>query len=299
MRYYLKRGLLALLVLAVILFAVFALTAQPLKPHPYFADGDFLVIAHRGGRGLAPENTLAAFAHASALGVDVLEMDLRQSRDGVPVILHDRSVDRTTDGQGRTDSLTLAQLQALDAGYRFSPDGATYPHRGQGVDIPTLDEVFTDFPQMRFLIEIKDNSDALAETFCQTVKRFQFENRVIAASFRGGPLETFRRACPTVATSTPSGAVLPFVLMHWLRLDMAYHPTHQAFQIPARLGKIALVDQRLIERAHAHNAQVHAWTINDPATMRNLIDLGVDGLITDYPDRLLNILQRPPAEERR
>lgn len=297
MRYYLKRGLYALLGLAAVLFVAFALTSQPLKPHPYFADDRVLIIAHRGGKGLAPENTMAAFTHSVELRVDVLEMDLRQSNDGALIILHDGKVDRTTDGRGCADSLTLGDLQSLDAGYHFSPDGKTYPFRDKQITIPTLDEVFTAFPQIRFLIEIKDNSGTLALDLCRTVKRFKLEQQVSVASFRNGPLEAFKDACPTVATSTPSSASLAFTLLHWLRLDAAYHPTHQAFQFPLQMGNIDLVGRRLIERAHAHNVQVHAWTINEPDTMRRLIDLGVDGLITDYPDRLLKILQRLPEKE--
>ena len=297
MRLFLKRALIALLLLAPVLYGIFALTSHPVEPHPYFTSGDVLVIAHRGGRGLAPENTLAAFARSAALGVDVLEMDLRQSSDGALIVLHDRRVDRTTNGQGAADSLSLAQLKQLDAGYHFSPDGQTFPWRGQGVAIPTLDEVFTAFPNMRFLIEIKDDSDALVSDFCRTIRRFELNDRVIAASFRSGPLESLRQTCPEVATSASSSAGMSFVFLHWLRLDAAYHPTSQAFQFPPRFGKIDLIDRRFIARAHAHNIQVHVWTINDPDAMQRYLDLGVDGLITDYPDRLLSILQRQPAEE--
>ena len=297
MRLFLKRALIALLLLAPVLYGIFALTSHPVEPHPYFTSGDVLVIAHRGGRGLAPENTLAAFARSAALGVDVLEMDLRQSSDGALIVLHDRRVDRTTNGQGAADSLSLAQLKQLDAGYHFSPDGQTFPWRGQGVAIPTLDEVLTAFPNMRFLIEIKDDSDALVSDFCRTIRRFELNDRVIAASFRSGPLESLRQTCPEVATSASSSAGMSFVFLHWLRLDAAYHPTSQAFQFPPRFGKIDLIDRRFIARAHAHNIQVHVWTINDPDAMQRYLDLGVDGLITDYPDRLLSILQRQPAEE--
>ena len=297
MRLYLKRALIALLLLAPVLYGIFALTSHPVDPHPYFTSGDVLVIAHRGGKGLAPENTLAAFARSAALGVDVLEMDLRQSSDGALIVLHDRRVDRTTNGQGAADSLSLAQLKQLDAGYHFSPDGQTFPWRGQGVAIPTLDEVLTAFPNMRFLIEIKDDSDALVSDFCRTIRRFELNDRVIAASFRSGPLESLRQTCPEVATSASSSAGMSFVFLHWLRLDAAYHPTSQAFQFPPRFGKIDLIDRRFIARAHAHNIQVHVWTINDPDAMQRYLDLGVDGLITDYPDRLLSILQRQPAEE--
>ncbi len=297
MRLYLKRALIALLLLAPVLYGAFALTSHPVEPHPYFASGDVLVIAHRGGKGLAPENTLTAFARSAALGVDVLEMDLRQSSDGALIVLHDQRVDRTTNGQGAADSLSLAQLKQLDAGYHFSPDGQTFPYRGQGVAIPTLDEVFTAFPNMRFLIEIKDDSADLVSDFCRTIRRFELNDRVTAASFRSRPLASLRQTCPEVATSAPSSAGLSFVFLHWLRLDAAYHPTSQAFQFPTRFGKINLIDQRFIARAHAHNIQVHVWTINDPDAMQHYLDLGVDGLITDYPDRLLRILNRQPEEE--
>ena len=297
MRLHLKRALIALLLLAPVLYGAFALTSHPLAPHPYFASGDVLVIAHRGGKGLAPENTLAAFARSAALGVDVLEMDLRQSSDGALVVLHDRRVDRTTNGQGPVDSLRLAQLKQLDAGYHFSLDGQTFPYRGQGIAIPTLDEVFTAFPNMRFLIEIKDDSPALVRDFCRAIQRFELSERVIAASFRSGPLASLRQVCPAVATSASSSTGLSFVFLHWLRLDAAYHPTSQAFQFPTRFGAIDLIDRRFVARAHAHNIQVHVWTINDPDAMQHYLDLGVDGLITDYPDRLLGILNRQPAEE--
>lgn len=297
MRLYLKRALIALLLLAPVLYGAFALTAHPVAPHPYFASGEVLVIAHRGGKGLAPENTLAAFAHSAALGVDVLEMDLRQSSDGALIVLHDRRVDRTTNGQGAADSSSLAQLKRLDAGYHFSRDGQTFPYRGQGVAIPTLDEVFTAFPNTRFLIEIKDDSAALGRDFCRAIQRFGLSERVIAASFHPRPLASLRQACPQVATAAASSAGLAFVLLHWLRLDAAYHPTNQAFQFPTHVGAIDLIDRRFVARAHAHNVQVHVWTVNDPDAMQHYLALGVDGLITDYPDRLLRILNRLPAEE--
>lgn len=290
MRLYLKRAALGLLLLALALYGIFALTSQPVEPHPYFASEDFLVIAHRGGKGLAPENTLAAFARSAALGVDVLEMDLRQSSDGALIVLHDRRVDRTTNGHGAADSLSLAQLKQLDAGYRFTPDGDTFPYRGQGVAIPTLDEVFTAFPDARFLIELKEDSDALVREFCRTVRHFELGDQVIAASFHSRPLARLRQMCPEVATAAASTAGMAFILLHWLRLDAAYHPASHAFQFPGRLGSIDLIDARFIARARAHKVQVHVWTINDPDAMQHYLALGVNGLITDYPDRLQTIL---------
>ena len=186
----------------------------------------------------------------------------------------------------------------MDAGYRFSADDATHPFRGKHITIPTLGEVFTAFPQMRFVIEIKEDSDVLALAFCNTIKRYNFEQQVLVASFRDRPLETFRRACPQVATSAAFGAGLKFTLLHWFRLDAAYHPIHQAFQFPQRLGKIEPVDQRFVERAHAHNVEVYVWTVNEADDMGQLIDIGIDGLTTDYPDRLLKMLKRLPNKEK-
>ena len=237
MRLFLKRALLALLLLALVLYGAFALTSHPVEPHPYFASGDVLVIAHRGGKGLAPENTLAAFTHSAALGVDVLEMDLRQSSDGALIVLHDRRVDRTTNGQGAADSLSLAQLKQLDAGYHFSPDGQTFPYRGQGVAIPTLDEVFTAFPNMRFLIEIKNDSAALVNDFCRTIQRFQLSDRVIAASFHDRPLENLRQICPEVATSASSSAGMSFIFLHWAAARRGVPPRKPSLSGPGPFGQ--------------------------------------------------------------
>ena len=148
----LRRLFIYLFFVAIALLAVCMSAATPVPAHPYFATGDFLVIAHRGGRGLMPENTITAFKHDDSLGVDVLEMDLHTSADGHLVIIHYATVDRTTNGSGRVDSLTLAQLTALDAGYRFKGEGDTFPFRGKGVRIPTLEAVFEAFKHKRLLI---------------------------------------------------------------------------------------------------------------------------------------------------
>ncbi len=292
-----RRTLLYLLLVATALFVVCVITARPAPAHSYFADGRFLVIAHRGGGGLMPENTLQAFAHAQALGVDVLEMDLRVSADGHLVIIHDAKVDRTTDGQGRVDSLTLSQLRSLDAGYSWSSDGKTFPQRGQGLLIPTLNEVLSAYPNQRLLIEIKNNSPQLAQDFCEMLKRFDMLDKTIVASFHSAALKAFRTACPQTPVAATSGEVALFAILHFFHLDAAYTEPPFAFQIPERLGPLQLVDPRFIASLHERHAQLHVWTINREEDMRRLIDLGVDGLITDYPDRLLHILKRRQPEK--
>ena len=155
----------------------------PLPPHPYFAGPDFLVIAHRGGRALGPEHTLKTFRRAADLGVDVLEMDVRLSADGELVLHHDRTIDRTTDGSGPVDSLTLAQLKALDAGYRWRDEDPNHPFRGQGYRLATLAEVFEAFPDQRMLIEIKPSDPGVAVALCGSVRGAGMQDKVTVASF--------------------------------------------------------------------------------------------------------------------
>ena len=292
----LRRLFIYLFFVAIALLAVCMSAATPVPAHPYFATGDFLVIAHRGGRGLMPENTITAFKHADSLGVDVLEMDLHTSADGHLVIIHDATVYRTTNGSGRVDSLTLAQLTALDAGYRFKGEGDTFPFRDQGVRIPTLETVLSAFQHKRLLIEIKPNSPQVARQFCATLERFAMDQKTVVASFHSNALNTFRSACPQTPISATAGQVGLYTALHLLHLDSAYLNPPIAFQVPEKWGPLQLVDSRFIASVHARNAQVHVWTVNREEAMRRLIDLGVDGLITDYPDRLLRVLERPPNE---
>ena len=164
----LLRWLGVLLVLLGALYFYFA----TLHPHQVRPDHDFFdapapwVIAHQGGRGLWPENTLYAFDRAIELGVDVLDMDLRITADGELVVMHDASVERTTDGSGRVDSMTLAEIRKLDAGYGFA-DAGEFPHRDRGLKVPTLDEVLSKFPESRFIIEMKEFTREQAMAFCR------------------------------------------------------------------------------------------------------------------------------------
>ena len=270
-----------------------ALASPEQKPlHPYFGEREFLVIAHRGGRGLGPEGTLPVFRRAVEMGVDVLEMDVRVSADGALVVFHDRRVDRTTDGTGRVDSLTLEQLKGLDAGFRWREETGGYVYRGQGLRILTLEEIFRAFPRRRMLLEIKSEVAGVARDLCASVRAHDMLDRVVVASFHGEVLQVFRDACPEVATSASGGEVARYWLLHQLRLDNLYSPDFQAFQVPERLGWIGLVDRRFVERARARNLPVEVWTVNRREQMERLLDLGVDGIMTDHPDLLLELLRK-------
>lgn len=268
---------------------------EPVPEHRYFQvdAGRVLVIAHRGGTGLWPENTLYAFERAAASGADVIETDVRVTRDGELVVLHDEDVGRTTDGTGPVGSMTLAELKRLDAAYRFSTDsGRSFPLRGLGVTVPTLREVFNALPRVRFNIEPKQGVPSLVAPLCRLIREHGMGERVMVASFSGATLQEFRRECLEVATSASTGEVAYFVALQEAGLAASYSPAMQALQVPVRWGALRVLTRDFVEAAHGRNLRVHAWTINDEGEMRRLIEMGVDGIMTDYPDRLSRVLGR-------
>ncbi len=287
---------LVVLLAGCVFYVVLSRTKGAVLPeHKYFQmdGGRPLVIAHRGGAGLWPENTLYGFERAAALGVDVIETDVHVTKDGELVIFHDDTVDRTTDGAGRVGSLTLAELKRLDAAYRFSPDGGrSFPLRGSGVTAPTLREVFNALPQMRFNIEPKQVSPSIVPPLCRMIREHGMADRVLVASFSGAVLAEFRRECPEVATSAATGEVASFLARQEAGLASSYSPTMQALQVPEYAGALPVLTRGFVESAHGRNLRVHAWTVNAEGDMRRLIDMGVDGIMTDYPDRLLKVLGR-------
>jgi glycerophosphoryl diester phosphodiesterase len=252
-----------------------------------------LVMAHRGGAGLWPENTRFAYERARELGVDAIEIDVHSTADGVMVVMHDATVDRTTDGHGRINEMTLAEVKKLDAGFRWSSDGEkTFPQRGRGLTIPTLDEVFTQFPSMRFNIEPKQEKPSLAKPLCRMIREKGMVNKIFVGSFRQTVLDAFRKECPEVATSASPEEVSEFLSRYKVGSDKSYRPAMQALQVPEYVGGIQILSKEFVAAAHARNLPVHAWTVNEEADMKRFIDFGVDGLITDYPDRLLRLLGR-------
>jgi glycerophosphoryl diester phosphodiesterase len=251
-----------------------------------------LVMAHRGGGGLWPENTLLAFERARDLGVDVIEMDVQSTADGQLVVLHDASLDRTTDGSGRLSALTLAELKKLDAGFRWSADGGkTFPWRGRGLTVPTLDEVFTRLPGMRFNIEPKQESPSIVKPLCRAIREKGMSDKVTIGAFRQNVLDEFRQECPEVKTSAGPSEVAGF--LRAVRYGgAAAEPKFAALQVPEAMMGVPVLTRGLVEAARARGLEVHAWTVNETEDMKRLQELGVDGIMTDYPDRLLAVLGR-------
>lgn len=252
-----------------------------------------LVMAHRGGAGLWPENTSHAFAQSVALGVDVLEMDLHGTADGALVVIHDATVDRTTNGAGRVNALTLAELKKLDAGYRWTSDGGrTFPFRGKGNTIPTLLEVLSEFPRARLNIDIKQAQPSLVKSFCRALREHGATGRVTVASFNSQTLEEFRRECPEVGTSAGMDEVLALASALQAGRPIEIGKAHtRLVQVPESAFGRGWLTAELFAEAHRAGLEVHVWTINDEAAMRRLLALGVDGIMTDYPDKLLALLK--------
>lgn len=289
------RALLLVIVALVVIIGLMAILADPAEQKGPFVDGPPRpwVIAHQGGADLWPSNTMLAFENAVELGVDMLEMDMHSTADGALVIMHDTTVDRTTDGSGRINEMSLAEIKELDAGYNWTDDeGQSYPFRDQGVTIPTLDEVFSAFPDELFNIEIKQAEPSITQPFCQKIREYGLANQVLVASFNQEVLDEFRQVCPEVATSTGENDGIMLLVPSFLWLEAIHSPRAQAVQSPEEYFGMTVLRQRTVDAAHDRGMEIHAWTINETEDMERLLALGLDGIITDRPDRMLELLGR-------
>jgi glycerophosphoryl diester phosphodiesterase len=263
--------------------------------HPFFALPTPIVIGHRGCAGEAPENTLLAFERGLAAGAAILETDVHLTRDGVPVLVHDSEVERVTDGSGPVSDLALAELQRLDAGHRFSPDGGeTHPFRGRGLRIPTFEEALKAFPGARFNLEIKSDRPGIVEATVDVVVRNGRESLTLLTAGDAALMGRLRSHIKSRDVAVAQGASAADVLDVVRSAQDGSAPTvpSMAVQIPAEFAGRQLVTRELVEHAHAHGIQVHVWTINAVEEMAELLDLGVDGIVTDFPERLADLIER-------
>ncbi|MCC7119557.1 MAG: glycerophosphodiester phosphodiesterase [Anaerolineales bacterium] len=287
-----------ILAVIIVILAILRFLAKPAPASPYYsADLKYpLVIAHQGGDGVWPGDTLFAFEKAVAIGADVLEMDAHITKDNEIVLMHDERVDRTTDGHGLIEDLTLAELKELDAAYAWSNDDKkTFPYRGQGIQVPTLKELFEKFPKKHYLIEIKLTDNPIHQPLCNLIREYDMQAKVIVASFHDDSMKLFREVCPEVATSAAKTEVISFVLLGKVFFSGWLSPQYQALQIPYETSEsygIPVLTERFVQEAHAKNISVEPWTVDDPELMKLYIQWGVDGIITDRPDLLLEVLGR-------
>ena len=252
-----------------------------------------VAIANRGGSGLRPENTLVAFAHAASLGVDALECDVHLSRDGEVVVIHDATLDRTTDASGPVSALTADELSRVDAGCRFHPDDGL-PYRGQGIGVPRLSTVLRAHPALPIIVEIKGESPEVADRVMATVREHGAESRVILAGFSHPVLSAVRARSAAHVTNASRVEVLSAIRRSYVWLPPRRSGA-RVFQLPLELQGRRVLTRRLARVLRWGRMPIHAWIIDDEAVMRQLLAWGVTGLISDRPDRAVRVV----AEARR
>jgi glycerophosphoryl diester phosphodiesterase len=247
-----------------------------------------IAFAHRGGGGEAPENTLPAFEAAVAMGYRYLETDVHVTGDGVPLAFHDSSLDRLTDRSGRISGLSLAEVREADAGYTFSLDGGlTFPFRGTGVVIPTLEELLTRWDDVSLNIDAK--ADDTVAPLVALISRLNAFDRVCIGSFSDRRVARIR-ALARGRICSSMGQVASAMAYAASRTGIMPRFHADCLQVPQRWGKLRL-DRRFVKAAHRAGLPVHVWTVDDEAQMEMLLDLGVDGIMTDRPRTLKRVFE--------
>lgn len=263
-------------------------------PAGLFGPGSPLrVIGHRGAAGVAPENTVPSFERAVRAGADAVELDLHGTRDGHLVVIHDPEADRTTDGTGPVEEMSLSDLRALDAGYRFTTDrGKTFPFRGRGVRIPTLEEALDAVAPLPVVAEIKSAraGRALADRLPGSAAR----DRLLVGGFSRREVEPAGAAARWRCAYTEE--LRPYVLLGKLGLAGLAVPRVDAAMVPERRGWMRVVTPRFVRRCHRDGIGVFVWTVNRAPDMRRLLDWGVDGLLSDFPGRVRRVVDERRAE---
>ena len=251
-----------------------------------------IAIAHRGGAAVWPENTITSFEGAIALGFRYIETDLHVTRDGHIVCFHDPTLDRTTDGVGRIVDITLAELRSFDPGYRFTRDGVTFPFRGAGCVVPTLEDALALHPELMLNVEMKQREPPMEERLWQEIERLGAFDRLLVAAAHAPLVERFRRLRRIrMPTSAGIGNGFRFWASVRLGLSRVGRYPFDALQVPLSWDGFRVLDRPFLEAAHARGLHVHCWTIDDAATMNRLLDMGVDGIMSDQPEILRDVFR--------
>ena len=254
-----------------------------------------LVYAHRGGAALRPENTIEAFDHGVACGADGLECDVHLSRDGIVVVHHDDTLDRTTGAAGRVADRTADELARLDAGFTFQVDGnGAFPYRGAGFRIPRLRDVLRRYPSMRFIIELKTGEPELAQRTIDEIRAASAVDRVALGSFYWRGLHAARAYEPHIPTGASQEETRWALYRSWVRWPLG-RTKYREFQVPERYGMTTIISPRFVAHAHRSGLPVKIWTVNTEPDMRRLIEWGADALISDRPDLAVAVCKPPSA----
>jgi glycerophosphoryl diester phosphodiesterase len=242
-----------------------------------------LVFAHRGGSRLAPENTIAAFDRAVREGVDGLELDVRLSKDAQVMVCHDARVDRTSNMAGAIADMTASELARVDAGHRFTHGDLLYPFRWGGFGVPTLAEVLARYPGYPCIIEMKDDTPAMAAATVDVIRAAGALDRVCLGAFPKRVLRHARRLAPDAASGASSAEVLSAVIGSRLGV-LPPRRRYQAFQVPERRRHLRVVTPRFVRGARRHGVPVQVWIVDLADDIRRLLGWGVQAIITDRPD---------------
>jgi len=241
------------------------------------------VIGHRGNRAHAPENTLPSLLEAVALGADALEFDVRVTRDGVLVLMHDVTLDRTTDASGAVAAYTFADLEGVDAGARFTPNGRDFPWRGRGAGVPRFDDVIEALPRdVPLIVELK--TTAATPALARAIARHNLADRLIVAGFDPASTLPLRDGALALGASTPDVARL---LAPALLRRRVPRPWYQALCIPPKRRGIPVPIGSIVRVVREHGVVTHVWTVNEPARAQQLWRQGVQGIISDDPALML------------
>lgn len=257
---------------------------------PYFQtqpnENSPLIIAERGGSGLRPENTLIAFRYAANLGVDILHGTFQLTKDSKLALLDDGAVERLSNGIGIVENFTLAELQALDFGYKFAPTNTSFfPYRGQST-VVTVRELFKEFTSKRFLLESKTNDDFATLSLCNLTKSFWYEDRVLFNTPFPTQMRKFRKQCPKVATVATNREFQWFLFFRKLRLLGLLRPKYKAIYQPLYFGDYKITEKRVIAASLARGVRFMVSGVSDKLLIQEVVASGVSGISTEFPDRL-------------
>ena len=259
----------------------------PVADTAFYKDANFTVIAHRGGRGLVPGNTIEAAINAVEIGSDIIEVDVHLTADDVLVVRHDAEIDTTTDGSGLIADMNLADIQSYRVGYQE----LDYPNKSESavLRVPTLKSLFQRLPNQRYLIELKPEEVTPADALCELIVSHGLQDQVVVGSFHSSILRYFRKNCPSVPTSLGQSEGTWLVFLERVHLGHLFNSPGYSVQLPFQYAGVDIVRESLVKLSHDLNLNVDVWTVNDTESMEILINIGVDGIITDRPDLLRRI----------
>ncbi len=259
-----------------------------------FDIGRPLIMAHRGESGNIPENTILALEAAVEIGVDVLESDIRLTKDDVPILFHDEDLARITGKDEKVRKKTLDELLQYDLGYNFTIDvGRTYPFRGKGLTVVTLEKALRKFPDTILNLDIKDTFKKAPDEVARILLENQRTEKIMIASFNPKQLKRFRKKAPMIPTSAHPNEVRNFIIGTRMRAMGMFVRSiaYKAFQVPEWMGSMQIVTPEFVKAAHDKDIAVHVWTVNNRPDMERLLDMEVNGIFTDFPSVLKEVLE--------